>query len=115
MPSWEPPQGTLHFAAAIKNAREVDGFLVAPTPLFGYPELGNRILLRECYPLLCSRLQQVHAEESWTSFVISGQEGVGKTYWLMWLLTRWASCVYRRLPGSLIAALQSNMPPPVLS
>eukprot|EP00891_Asterochloris_glomerata_P007317 jgi/Astpho2/7317/Aster-01619 len=88
LPSWEPPQGTLHFAAAIKYAREVDGFLVAPTPLFGYPELGNRILLRECYPLLCSRLQQVHAEESWTSFVISGQEGVGKTYWLMWLLTR---------------------------
>ena len=98
--AWWIPQGLLeplarhvNFAAAIKYATEVNGFLVVHAPPLGSPELGNRILVRECYPMLWNRLQQVHAEESWTSFVITGREGVGKTYWLMWLLIRWASCL----------------------
>ena len=78
----------LNFAATIKYATKVDGFLIVPAPLLGCPELGNLILVRECYPMLWHRLQQVHAENFWTSFVITGQEGVGKTYWLVWLLIR---------------------------
>ena len=76
----------MKFAAVIKDATEQDGFLVMPTPLLGFPELGNRILVRECYLLLWERLQQLHAKRACTGFIITGQPGVGKTFWLIWLL-----------------------------
>ena len=96
--------GFLPFAAAIKYAREEDGFLVLPALLLGKPELGARILIRESYLMLWARLQQVHDEEASTKFVVTGQPGIGKSFWLIWLLIRWGSCVYCRLPMSLIAA-----------
>ena len=76
----------VNFAATIKYA--TDGFLIVLAPLLGSPELGNRILVLECYPMLWHRLQQVHSETFRTSLVITGQEGIGKTYWLMWPLIR---------------------------
>ena len=97
-----PEEGILEFAAAIKDARGKDGFLVLDTHLLGNPDLGDRILVREAYPMLWARLQQMQAKRK---FVITGQPGVGKTFWLIWLLIRWGSCVYCRLPMSLIAAL----------
>ena len=92
-------------AAAIKDATQEDGFLVVPALLLGKPELGDRILIRESYPMHWARLQQVHDEEASTKFVITGQPGIGKSFWLIWLLIRWGSCVYCRLPESVIAAL----------
>ena len=102
-------------AAAIKDATQQVGFLVVSTPLRGSPLLGNRILIRESCLMLWDRLQQLNAEKAYTSFVITGQPGVGKTFWLIWLLMRWGICVRCRLPASLIAALGCNMPSHVQS
>ena len=76
----------LKFTAVIKDAKEEDGFLILRTPLLGFPQLGNRILVRECYPMLWERLQQLHAKRACTGCIITGQPGVGKTFWLIWLL-----------------------------
>ena len=89
--------------AAIKDAKEENGILKLPYPLFGDGELGDRILVRESYLMLWNKLQQAHEEEGCTKLVVTGQPGVGKTFWLIWLLIRWASCVYHRLPESLTA------------
>ena len=95
-----PPKGFSKFAAAIKDATEEDGILTVPHPLFGNGELGGRILVRECYLMLWNRLQQAHDEEGCTKFVVTGQPGIGKTFWLIWLLIRWERCVSGRLPDS---------------
>ena len=76
------------FAAAIKDAREQDGSLVVSTRLLGSPKLGNRILVCECCPMLWERLQQLHTKRHKMDFVITGQPGIGKTFWLIWLLMR---------------------------
>ena len=99
-----PTPAMLKFAAAIKDAAEEDGFLVVPTRLLGSPKLGNRILVRECYPMLWERLQQLHTKRNYTGFIITGQPGIGKTFWLVWLLIRWGCCVHHRLAESPVAA-----------
>ena len=89
-------KGFSNFAAAIaalKDAKEEDGILKLPYPLFGVGTLGDRILVRKCYLTLWTKLQQAHDEEGCTKFVVTGQPGIGKTFWLIWLLIRWGSCV----------------------
>ena len=105
----------MKFAAAIKDTTEEDSFLVISAPLLGSPLLGNRILVRKSYLMLWDRLQQLHFEKAYTSFVITGQPGVGKTFWLIWLLIRWGICVCCRLSASLTTVLASSVPSLVLS
>ena len=96
-------KGFSKFAAAIKDATEEDGILKVPYPLLGNEHLGDLILVRESYLMLWNRLQQAHSEEGCRKIVVTGQPGVGRTFWLIWLLIRWGSCVYCRLPESGIA------------
>lgn len=78
----------LDFAAAIKGASEKRGILEMPAPLLGRPDLGSSILVRKAYPMLLKSLQLEHAKTHKTKFVITGQPGIGKTFWLIWLLIR---------------------------
>ena len=74
------------FAAAIPDFPEQpdeDGFLHFPVPV---PFLGHHkvMLVRDFYEALWEHV----ANSSFKGFVVSGNEGVGLSWWLAWVLIK---------------------------
>ena len=63
-------------------------FLVLDQPLLGRPTLGQCILVREAYEPLWSQLQAKAQNANSKHVVVSGHPGVGKSFWLIWLLMK---------------------------
>ena len=78
--------GMNEFAVAIPDFPEQpdeDGFLHFPVPV---PFLGGStvMVVRDVYKALWEHV----ATSSFTGFVVSGNAGIGKSWWLVWVLIK---------------------------
>ena len=79
-------QAVTQFATEIPDFPEqpdADGFLHFPVPV---PFLGQRqdMFVREVYTALWKHV----TESSYKGFVVSGNAGIGKSWWLVWVLIK---------------------------
>ena len=77
-------EGMTKFAAAIPQFPDLpdkDGFLLFPVPV-QFLRGRQGMFVREVYEALWDHV----ANSSFKAFVVSGNAGIGKSYWLVWVL-----------------------------
>lgn len=83
--------GLQNFAAAAWGSphKVVDGWMNAPggTLFLGEEELGSTMYVRECYMALYEKLEELK-KEGFGHAVISGNPGLGKSWFALYMLVR---------------------------
>lgn len=77
------------WAAQAGDENEADDWLELPEGVFflGLPDLGSRLYVRDAYRKLADVLEQLRAKGK-AHGVISGNPGLGKTWFAIWMLVR---------------------------
>ena len=77
------------WAATLCEGDEGDDWLTLPEDVFllGLPMLGSSLYIRVAYRKLADVLEEMRAS-GMLHVVISGNEGLGKSYFAIWMLVR---------------------------